>query len=89
MNIPPAKPILICALLVLLPMHAGAQDWSHWGGDVGGQRFGEAPTLNPETADRLEEARRFQTGDTSYGDGYLDETPRSRAPRSQAVTGSA
>lgn len=69
-----AKPILICALLALLPMHAGAQDWSHWGGDLGGKRFADAPTLNPDTADRLEEAWRFETGDTANGEGYFGRT---------------
>jgi len=73
MNVP-AKPILICALLALLPMHAGAQDWSHWGGDLGGKRLADAPTLNPNTADRLEEAWRFETGDSSSGEGYFGRT---------------
>jgi quinoprotein glucose dehydrogenase len=73
MNVP-GKPILICTLLALLPIHAGAQDWSHWGGDVGGKRFAEAPTLNPETADRLEEAWRSETGDTANGEGYFGRT---------------
>lgn len=60
--------------LALLPIQAGAQGWSHWGGDVGGQRFAKAPTLNPEAAARLEEAWRFETGDSSNGDDHFGRT---------------
>ncbi len=73
MNVP-GKPILICALLAALPVCVAAQDWSHWGGDVGGQRFAKVPALNAEAADRLEEAWRFETGDTASGEGYFGRT---------------
>ncbi len=53
------------------PSQAAAQDWPHWGGDLGGTRFADVPSLTPETVGRLEEAWRFRTGDSTEGSGYF------------------
>lgn len=53
------------------PSQVAAQDWPHWGGDLGGTRFADVSSLTPGTVDRLEEAWRFRTGDSTEGSGYF------------------
>jgi quinoprotein glucose dehydrogenase len=63
--------ILFCFLLVLFPPHTAAQSWPHWGGDIGGKRFAQVSALSPETAEHLQEAWRFETGDSSDGKAHF------------------
>jgi len=45
------------------PAGAGQSDWTHYGGDAGGQRHTDLKQITPENVDDLEEAWRYQTGD--------------------------
>ncbi len=62
------------SLAACLPLQAVAQDWPHWGGDLGGTRFADVPILTPETVGGLEEAWRFRTGDSTDGTGYFGKS---------------
>ncbi|MEM9170072.1 MAG: PQQ-binding-like beta-propeller repeat protein [Pseudomonadota bacterium] len=62
---------LAAGLAAFSPQPSAGQDWRHWGGDLGGRRFADAPQLTPERVRGLTEAWRFRTGDATDGDEYF------------------
>jgi len=55
-------------LVLLVPLHAGADDWPHFGGGVHGRQYSALDQVNRDNVARLEEAWRFRTGEP--GGGY-------------------
>ncbi len=50
-------------------LHAGADQWRHYGGGLDGARFARSQIITPETVTGLERAWSFQTGDATRDDG--------------------
>lgn len=50
-------------LAVLCSAVAGAQEWQHYGGDAGGQRYSEAAQLTRKNVRMLEQAWSYRTGE--------------------------
>lgn len=56
-------------LALLLPFSASAQGWTHYGGDVGGQRHSASAQITPENVGDLQAAWTYSTGDmTAHAD---------------------
>lgn len=52
-----------CLLALVLPAAAGAEQWLHYGGDAGGQKFSPLKTINTGNVRRLEVAWEYHTGE--------------------------
>ncbi len=63
--------IALFLFVAFVPPGAGAQDWPHWGADLGGKRFADVSGLTPQAVAGLEEAWRYRTGDSTDGTGYF------------------
>jgi quinoprotein glucose dehydrogenase len=66
----------ITAALLMFGGAAAAQDWPHYGGDLGGRRFANAAELSVERVSGLRLAWTFRTGDATDGEGYFGRRSR-------------
>src|SRR5262245_11042921 len=60
-------------LLLLVPYHLGgsfpsfAQEWPHYGNDIGGSKYSPLKQINKQNVSRLKPAWTYHTGDISDG----------------------
>ncbi|MBI4904142.1 MAG: pyrroloquinoline quinone-dependent dehydrogenase [Acidobacteria bacterium] len=58
---------MIRLAVVALPLVLGAQDWRHYAGDAGGQKYSKLKQITRSNVSRLQPAWRFHTGEISDG----------------------
>ena len=56
-------PLVVALLLVALPLAAAAEQWLHYGGDAGGQKFTPHTQITPANVSSLAVAWTYRTGD--------------------------
>jgi quinoprotein glucose dehydrogenase len=62
--------VLCVAMAWCAALSAAAQDWSQYGGDLGGQRYSGAAQITPENVRNLTKVWEFKTGDLAARSAY-------------------
>ncbi len=60
--------IVLLAAAITLAM---AQEWRHWGGDAGGQKYSALKQIHRGNVGRLQVAWRYKTGEIADGKNYV------------------
>ena len=71
---------LILASFLATPALAEQPVWSTFNGNLAGTKFADAPSLTPDSVQRLERAWEVRTGDVADGSGELPATVWSATP---------
>src|SRR5262249_6542084 len=66
----PKKILVLPLLMLLLPPAVSAQEWPHYGGDLGGSKYSPLNQINRENVNQLKVAWTYHTGDISDGSIY-------------------
>ena len=71
---------LVLACFLATPALAEQPVWSTFNGNLAGTKFADAPSLTPDSVQRLERAWEVRTGDVADGSGELPATVWSATP---------